>query len=438
MPKILSIAILLLLSVAILLIDSVFVLGQFYFYFLALYILFDVIKNKKISLLNLWNIAFMYIILSEAVIKSDETNLFFISAVKYLLIANNLINIGYISAPSKKMKSLKNIVVKQKINNSKITSLILVLLVLVYFAMSIENALLSFAIGRSAAYEKSEGIGLIIDGLLKGLELVLPAIMVFYFYNLRRKSIMLPLILSLPIFLILFLNGTRYPLLFSVLGFAITYLFSQKFSFSFKKLVMWGFAAYLLFTSVNLMMNFRSGGYDENSGETKTFDASKDLAYNISKVFMSSEGIVDMTTLMFEHFETHDHLYGASSSFLLYFWIPRELWSEKPTMLGHWFIRQYRGGFGEGHSASFGFTGDLYADFGLFSLFMVLLMGALLRRADDFKNHAFKRGGYEVVLGAMFFPYIFFFVRSPITSTMTFLSILLIYYLGKRIIYTKN
>ena len=107
-------------------------------------------------------------------------------------------------------------------------------------------------------------------------------------------------------------------------------------------------------------------------------------------------------------------------------------------MLGYWFIRLYRGGFGEGHSASFGFTGDLYADFGLFSLLIVFFLGRLLKTADNYRRRAFISGGYNTVLGAMFYPFVFFFVRSPITSTMTFLGILVIYFVMKRVMFVKH
>ena len=161
------------------------------------------------------------------------------------------------------------------------------------------------------------------------------------------------------------------------------------------------------------------------------------MGYGIAKnilSFGSNEGVVDMTALLIKHFNTNPHLYGESSSFLLYFWIPRSFWPNKPTMLGNWFIREYRSGFSEGHSASFGFTGDLYADFGYFSLFFIFILGILLKRAENFKDKAINSNNFNIILGAMLYPFVFFFVRSPVTSIITFLSIILYYKLFKNIL----
>lgn len=149
----------------------------------------------------------------------------------------------------------------------------------------------------------------------------------------------------------------------------------------------------------------------------------------------SPEGVIDMTNLLFNYFETNDYMYGSSSSFILYFWIPRSIWPDKPSMLGYWLVRKFRSGFSSGHSASFGFTGDLYADFGLFSLVFIFLIGKLLKFGEYFKSWALKSNGYVIVLGAMTFPYVFFFVRSPVTSTMNFLGILFFYFLIKKLIF---
>jgi hypothetical protein len=153
---------------------------------------------------------------------------------------------------------------------------------------------------------------------------------------------------------------------------------------------------------------------------------------------MSPEGVVDMTALSMTYFESNPHTYGKSIAFLTYFWVPRTIWPDKPTMIGHWLIRKYRSGFSEGHSASFGFTGELYADFGYFSLIFVLVIGLALKWADYFRAyHLSKQQSYDKILVGMLFSYVFFFIRSPITSTMTFLSILLVYYLIRKILFKK-
>ena len=107
-------------------------------------------------------------------------------------------------------------------------------------------------------------------------------------------------------------------------------------------------------------------------------------------------------------------------------------------MLGHWLIREYRTGFSEGHSSSFGFTGELFADFGYLSLIVVFLLGMALKWADQFRAYQLSQPqSYQKILVGMMFSYVFFFVRSPITATTTFLGILLVYYLIRKLLFKK-
>src|SRR5690606_3053973 len=139
---------------------------------------------------------------------------------------------------------------------------------------------------------------------------------------------------------------------------------------------------------------------------------------------------------MFTHFEAHPHTYGSSIAFLTYFWIPRAIWPDKPTMLGHWLIREYRSGFGSGHSSSFGFTGELFADFGYYSLFFVFLLVIILNWANQFNTFYLSQPrSYTKILVVMIFSYVFFFVRSPITATMTFLVLLVVQYLIRKMLF---
>ena len=233
------------------------------------------------------------------------------------------------------------------------------------------------------------------------------------------------------------MGGTRFPLLFSVLGFVVVIQAKILKKVNFKT---YAYAIILVIALLSLtvvMKELRTGG----NTEIKTSFLNKEIEdFSLPKYvssFMSPEGVIDMTSLMFNYFRKNDHLYGESSSFILYFWVPRQFWSEKPEMLGYWFIREYRQGFSSGHSASFGFTGDFYADFGWFSLIPVFFIGWLLQRGERFKNKTFKNGGFEIIIGAMIFPYVFFSVRSPITATMNYAGIYLIYRISKYLLIRK-
>jgi len=276
-----------------------------------------------------------------------------------------------------------------------------------------------------------------LNSILNAVGLVLPAIICYYYIVLKKTKILTPLMIASPIFVILFLGGTRFPLLFSVLAFIVVGQASLFGKMTFKKYVYISIVLAGLLMSSIVMKHFRAAAAEKGSfGFVELTGKNIDIP-TITSSYMSPEGVVDMTSLLLKHFESYDFQYGKSSSFIIYFWVPREIWPDKPTMLGHWFIRQYRSGFSEGHSASFGFTGDLFVDFGYFSLVVIFFIGRLLRYGETFKNMALKNKGYIMILGAMLFPYVFFFVRSPLTSTMNFLGVLFVYFMIKRLIFIK-
>ena len=429
--KLFIISVFILFSTIILLIDNCYILGRIYFYVMCIFIGVSIIKNKKVQLVDVWNLSFIFIILSE-IILLENVEINTLSAVKYLLIANNFINIGYLSKINDE-KSFKKTSFS-KVRNSKIIIPVLLLISLFYVLLKFQDALISFTLGRNAVQNEST----LINALLNSLGLVTPAIVAYYFTYIRKKKLLVPVMFSMPIFIILFMGGTRFPLLFSLLGFFIVVQSRQIKKTTIKQYILGTAVLFSLFFMSSLMKSFRSSNARETRFEliknTSRNDVPGFLAYN----FMSAEGVVDMTSLMFDYYQKNPHNYGSSSGFVFYFWIPRTIWPDKPEMLGYWLIRKYRSGFADTHSASFGFTGELFSDFGLFSLIIVFFIGRLLKIAENFKDTVFKLGKFNVIIGAMLFPYTFFFVRSPITATMTFLGILFIYYVFKKLIFYKE
>ncbi|WP_338378876.1 O-antigen polymerase [uncultured Flavobacterium sp.] len=431
MNKLIKIVLLILFSLIIVMLDDFYMIGTFYFYSLLGFLIFDVIKQKKIILIHIWCLGFIYIILSEVFLIFGETsNLYALNALKYLIIANNFLLIGYYSNTN-----IKNNIIKTKkftYNAKKGGAFLLIASILFYVAMTWQEAIRSFAMGREV---DTDGESFVIGSVVNAMGFLLPSVTLFYFYHIKKKSLLIPFLFSTPVFLILFMSGSRFPLLFSFLGFFITYQNLNTAKISVKKIFLMSSAVIILLSASLAMKEFRSG-IKLNNNYIESDSNYKDFPTYVSQ-YLSNEGVIDMTSLMMRHFESHEHLYGKSSSFLLYFWVPRELWNDKPTMLGHWFVREYRSGFVSGHSSSFGFTGDLFADFGYFSIILIFLIGRLLRNAENFRAKSLASKNYNVIIGAMLFPYVFFFVRSPITATMTFLGILFFFYLFKRVIFSE-
>ncbi|MDI1254478.1 MAG: O-antigen ligase [Flavobacterium sp.] len=437
MNNIIKTLLLILLILIVLFWDDFYSLAVVYFYFCIGLLIIDIYVTKTIKLIHVWNGAFVYIILSEVFLYPElEVNKNALFAIQYLIIANNMILLGYYSRRLKKVKVTQ--INAHNVTASKSAVAILVLLVGFFVVIMLPTALKSFALGREAANENESGF--VFSSVVNAMGFVLPSVIAFYFLKIRKMNIIFPILMSSPVFIILFMSGSRFPLLFSVVGFLIT---SRNLinannksvsKVSFKSFMIAAvFSGLLLFVS-NKMKDFRS--VNTQYKDIKVHLAHNDLPTKASQYF-SEEGIVDMTILMFNHFSHEDYLYGKSTLFITYFWVPRQIWKDKPTMLGNWFIRMYRAGFSDGHSASFGFTGDLYADFGYFSLFFIFFIGRGLKAAERYKDVVLKSGNYNLILGAMLFPFIFFFVRSPITSSMTFLGILAFYFLIKRIIFKE-
>lgn len=396
-------------------------------------IVLDYFDKKSLSFFQTWLVGFIFIILSEAILIKSGNNI--LEAVKFLLIANNLVILGYYIPVKFKRKKRNNVLYQAKI--SKWTPYILILLVGVYVLRALPSAILTYSVGRDYAAEiLFKNSNLILDSLSGALGLVLPSIIVFYYKEIKKKkSILIPLLLSTPIFVLLFIGGTRFTLLFSLGGFLIVSQTNNTGRITLNvKLI--SLLLLLIFIST-LMGQFRSGGLANFEFKQEQSVTETRLSKRIASE-MDPEGVVDMTALSMTYFETNPHTYGKSIAFLTYFWVPRAIWPDKPTMIGHWLIRKYRSGFGEGHSASFGFTGELYADFGYFSLFFVFLLGMLLKWADLFRaNQLSQPMSYSKILVGMMFSYVFFFVRSPVTATINFIGILVVYYLIHRLIFKK-
>ena len=420
------------LSLIILLLDDIKVIGQIYFYIISISLIADIYKSSKVKLIHIWNIAFCFIILSEifspSLILQEKT----LSAVKYLIIANNMIFLGYFF----KFSDNYNISLIEQNKTLKYSNLFAQILIftslLVFIFFNISNVLIFYGGGRLDARTESS---FVLFSVINSIGYFLPAIIAYFYITKLKKPIFTALLISSPVFFIQFVVGTRFPLLFSVLGFLfIVYSNYKNSKWSFKNKVIISSLLILLFLANNLMRGFRNYGiknYDFSSYVSDNNNTSSGLADYILS-YGSNEGVVDMTSLLFLYFDTNDFHYGKSSSFILYFWVPRSIWPEKPVMLGQWFIRNYRTGFSSGHSTSFGFTGDLYVDFGLFSLIPVFFIGRVIKIGDNYVKKVILINDHRILIAAMLFPYVFFFVRSPLTATISMISIIFYYYVFKK------
>lgn len=410
-------------------------LGHVYFYLLAAFLVFDFIRIRKINLLHVWVAAFQFIIVSE--INTSGYLIYLeniLPTVKYFMIANNLVILGYYSNTTAVVGTNDPIDDSQSRRGLKKSSLLfMIALTAIYFAYTLPFALKSYVFGR--AYAVSESGAGFLGSVVASFAYVLPAAYAYYFMTLKKPRLVWAIILSTPIWFLLFLIGTRFPLLFSVLGLAIVSLSLRKKKLTVRNYVFLGLGMVVLFFSSILMKQLRRGLPSDSSAVVQFDDSQRTLPQKVGALG-SNELVVDITTKLITYYEHPDnrHQLGKASSFILYFWVPRVIWPDKPTMVGHWFIRKVQP-VSEHHSAALGFTGELFVDFGYYSLIAVFLIGWGLKASENFFISCTRSRSLDLVIGAMFYPLLFFFVRSPVTSLMSFIAIVVIYLTLKKFFY---
>lgn len=257
--------------------------------------------------------------------------------------------------------------------------------------------------------------------ILSAISLALPALLAFYFSKRKSSSKWLAFfnsfILALPFFIVIIASGIRFHLLFSVIGFIIIWIYRKSFSLFSISLI---FIFAVVFTFFSFSIKSKKGILAGERIE-RGVNYYDEALYNV-------EGIIYYTALEFRYFNNAEYHLGKETAFILYFWVPRFIWPDKPEMMAYWLIRTLgTTGFDKGHSAEHGFAGYAYADFGwiggvVFSFCIGILLFSLERNIVN----AFEyKKDFSMLYTVFLFPWTFFFVRSPITSTLVIFGILL-------------
>lgn len=411
-----------------------FELADYHFYLLIGIAITELAKTKSISLLFVWIMGFVFIILSEVLtVNSFEGDSI---SITFLLVANDVLLISYLIAGSKKgFWILQKLPPPSKqqvyIINRKRYIFSIVILYGLYTYEGISAAVDNLLYGRQLV--STEGSGNVYGFMINAIPIILPSIIAYYVVYVKKKNFLYALLFVLPLFILLLLGATRYKLLFSVVPFCLTAGILQ-----FKKLTIKSFSTIILFAGLLVFLsswvkNTRNRTFDERMEIFQ--DQKEDHEYSAisAKVlsYGSPEGIVNMTHLANEYFSLNDLRYGECTGFLSYFWIPRSIWANKPTMLDHWLPLYYDPTLSEAYSSSSGFTGSLRADFGQeITICFMIIIGILMRRLDN-ELRKMNYGNTSNILSlfyVIFVPYVFFSVRSPITATFTLDAELIILY----------
>ena len=395
----------------------------------------DILNTRRFTLLHTWEIAFIFIIWSDMLLCAYEDQTYTIPIFFYTL-ANSLVLIGYFAHRS---NSRRDNTPPQTVSEYKWSLLfVIILCIILYLYYNYDKVLETLAFGR--VLSKTLGSGTLMSTIIPALGMLLPAVIAYYFKHVVKGWVIFAILLALPIFIYQFIIATRFQLLFQVVPFFIILGFikikdidvkSVTFILIFGIVLGWG-SSYLK----------ENRNYADNEAEygqyTYTSERQTDLLYNTAKE-LSPEGIIGMMGMADNYYKDHDLEYGKESAFMLYFWVPRSLWEEKPTPIDHWLIRKYEVVVEE-HSTSLGFLGFLRADFGWIALLFALLWGIIIKRCDNYINSILnnQNPAFNYVFAASLYPYIFFAVRSPLTATQQLIFIYVIYVIFRYLFFKKE
>lgn len=400
----------------------------------------DFVITKSISTFTIWISAFIYIILSEPIINNYGKE--YSWSIRYLLSANNVVLLTYLMTRPTLKYFKSNFEHASKCVNPRLFSFIIILMYLVYIIQTYNHVLTNYEGARQLG--NAVGGGSLQGAFVKTFGQVLPVLIGYYIVRVKHASKWFALTLCIPIFFFLLVLGTRFRLLFSIAPFFLVTDFIRLKKINKKSLFFMIAFGVGLVIFTNTMKEKRNSSFAEvinsvslinNSQESSNQSLSVKICSNCSP-----EGIVEMTRLANIYFQTHDLKYGECSGMLFYFWIPRNIWKEKPTQLDYWMPRYFNPDLSTTFSSASGFTGEVRADFGLLSYLFMVLFGFLLRKVNTmlFLSDYGRKPSYSTLYVSLLIPYLFFFVRSPLTSSYSLIFEFVTIYIIGRFCFSKS
>ncbi|MFZ4718664.1 MAG: hypothetical protein ACOYMR_04530 [Ilumatobacteraceae bacterium] len=256
----------------------------------------------------------------------------------------------------------------RSIEGSPKARIVLVILTAILLWRYVPAAFRAARVGRLGLIEADDSGGetgaltAILNPLYQGLAMMLPALWVSWFGARRRW---MAAMVALPILATLLALTTRYVLLIAASGFLLTAHLTKRMALRYA-----GIAAVSLSMASWVVAATRSEGIANV--------LSLDTLRSSSNRLLGSEGVLRTVAQIMDYTGTSGLRGGASHVSVMLFWVPRAMWSGKPTLLGYWFPREYGlTGFSAGFSAAASFAEDALADFGFLGGVIVLaLVGA--------------------------------------------------------------
>lgn len=268
-----------------------------------------------------------------------------------------------------------------------------------------------FFVGRAyRAAEVDVGVARI---FLQAAIVVFPALTVFLLMRYRLLMLLKGWLLIVTIWAVVvtFAWGTRF--LIGYQAASVLFLVTRGFRLRVKQSGILLTMGFLLLLAQEVILSTRNVGIGHI-----------DLQQLLSVVsqpdnYLGAEGILRVNAWIHLSQAYTGNGHAPENLFLLYWWIPRQWWPDKPVAAGYWVIRELSSlrGFGITHSVSGGFGMPALLDFGpiggtFFSIVYGIGIGAFEAYVQRYRN----RLSPEVILAGLMYFGVFLMMRSLFTS----------------------
>lgn len=411
-----------------------------------LFLLFSKLKRKarRITIIDVWILAFVYLFGSEYILESQKVASLFgnatLRSVEGIIVAafgTSLLGftstIGFITSKlvprvRKHPESGGTRTNPNLISLAIFMAMILIAILYIMIVVTPDQLLNVARYQRRAAYDIGG-----FDLPLRTVLILIPSISIYLFLKYRLPPVFQMIFLGTSILAILsiYAMGTRFYLGFTVSG-IFTYLYTTTNKLSWKQV---GSIILLLIVLLLVQGVVREG---RTSGLTSQSPVQQLKELKVDS-FLSPEALltVDAWVISYRIYRISERL--PEHFFLFYWWIPRSLWPEKPTIAGHWIPHEVvmLQNISSGHSMDGGFVLPALIDFGpiggvIFSVCYGVLLATF--EALSIRYRTCLHHPNTVLTGLLYFG-TFFMMRSLLTSLIfisTSLVVLLPFLLAER------